>query len=299
MAKGIIKPGFVALAAIAILLAVTAACGGDATPTPTATTPPTATVAPTATSPAPTTTSPAAQPTATSRAAQPTPTAKPEPQGMRLIAPTGQRGGLDTPMYNYAYSSHWDMHAANALDSTRGARSLFNGLVHYDYRDPRIVLCDLCESWTLGKDGLTYTFKINPKANWSNGEPVTAEDVVFSLDRMVDPDAVRPRTSGLKPYYKSSRVIDDKTLQLVTKFQAAAFLKFLALDYMTIVNKKHVESTDPDKLDLFEGVLGSGAFVTEEFQVGEAWTLERNPNYFKDGLPFLDRVEVIVVPGAK
>ena len=209
----------------------------------------------------------------------------------------GRVGGLSLPMYNYSYSSHWDLHAANALDSTRGARSMFNGLVHYSFQDPRIVICDLCESWTLADDGLTYTFNINPEASWSNGEPVTAEDVVFSLDRMVDPNAVRPRTSALKPYYESSKVIDEKTLELTTKFPAAAFLKFLALDYMAIHNKKHVESLDPERLDLFDGVLGSGAFVPAGSRVGEAWTLERNPNYWKEGLPFLDKVEVIVVRG--
>ncbi len=305
MAKWIIKPWFVPIVAIAMLLAVSAACGGDAaTETPTATVAPTATTAaPTATdTPVPTaaTTSPTAT-TPPSATNTPVPTATPEVMkggvaDMSFVQ-EGRVGGLSLPMYNYSYSSHWDLHAANALDSTRGARSMFNGLVHYSFQDPRIVICDLCESWTLADDGLTYTFNINPGASWSNGEPVTAEDVVFSLDRMVDPNAVRPRTSALKPYYESSKVIDEKTLELTTKFPAAAFLKFLALDYMVIHNKKHVESLDPERLDLFDGVLGSGAFVPAGSRVGEAWTLERNPNYWKEGLPFLDKVEVIVVRG--
>ena len=305
MAKWIIKPWFVPIVAIAMLLAVSVACGGDdATEAPTSTTVPTATTAAPAGTDTPVPMATTASPTATappSATNTPVPTATPEAMKGGVVDMSfvmeGRVGGLSLPMYNYSYSSHWDMHAANALDSTRGARSMFNGLVHYSFQDPRIVICDLCESWTLADDGLTYTFNINPNANWSNGEPVTAEDVAFSLDRMVDPDAVRPRTSALKPYYESSKVIDEKTLELTTKFPAAAFLKFLALDYMVIHNKKHVESLDPESLDLFDGVLGSGAFVPVESLVGETWTLERNPNYWKEGLPFLDKVQVIVVRG--
>ena len=305
MTKWIIRPWFVPIVAIAMLLAVSVACGGDdATEAPTSTTAPTATTAAPAATDTPVPMATTASPTATappSATNTPVPTATPEAMKGGVVDMSfvmeGMVGGLSLPMYNYSYSSHWDMHAANALDSTRGARPMFNGLVHYYFRDPRIVVCDLCESWTLSDDGLTYTFDINPNANWSNGEPVTAEDVAFSLDRMVDPNAVRPRTSALKPYYESSKVIDEKTLEVTTKFPAAAFLKFLALDYMVIHNKKHVESLDPEGLDLFDGVLGSGAFVPVESLVGEAWTLERNPNYWKEGLPFLDKVQVIVVRG--
>ena len=203
---------------------------------------------------------------ATGPVSVPVPTATPVPQGKiggvedLSYVQAGKRGGLPLPMWNGAYASHWDLHGAPTLHSTRAARPLFSGLVHYSWKDPRVVVCDLCEHWILADDALTYTFKLNPKAVFSNGEPATAEDVVFSLDRMVDPNAVRPRAGAIKPYYKSSAVIDDKTVELTTKFPAAAFLKFLALDYMTIVNKKHVQSTDPEKLNLPEGVLGSGAF---------------------------------------
>jgi peptide/nickel transport system substrate-binding protein len=232
------------------------------------------------------------------------PTAEPEGEKMGMgdmaFIQDGKTGGLPLPMYNYAYASHWDLHVAPALDSTRAARPLYSGLVHYDFRDPRVVTCDLCENWTLGEDGLTYTFKLNPKATFSNGEKVTAEDVVFSLNRMVEEGEPRPRAGAIKPYYKSSTVIDETTVELATKFQAAAFLKFLALDYMTILNKKHVQNllaTDAEKLDLAEGVLGSGGFIDAGVKVGEAWTIERNPNYWKPGLPFLDQVQTIVVRG--
>ena len=261
-----------------LVLIIGAACGGD---DPTPTSPPTNTPAPTDV--------PA------------TPTAIPEATGMGMedlaFVQTGKYGGFPIPMWASAYASNWDLHKAPTLHSTRAARSLFNGLVHYDFKDNRNIICDLCESWTLADDGLTYTFKLNPKAVWSNGEPVTSTDVKFSLDRMVDPDQVFPRAKGIGTYYDSSKVIDATTLELVTKFPAAAFLKFLALDYMVILNKKHVESTDPETLDLPEGVMGSGGFLEAGVKVGEVYTVEKNPNYWKPGLPFLDRVETVVVKG--
>jgi ABC-type transport system substrate-binding protein len=268
------------LLGIPLLLAllIAAACGEDATPTA----PPTATTAPAV----PTATTAAAQPTATTaatkaatKAAQPTAMPQAKKFGMEDLAfvQKGKYGGFPIPMWASAYSSNWDLHKAPTLHSTRAVRALYNGLVHYDFKDNRNIICDLCESWSLAEDGVTYTFNINPKAIWSNGEPVTATDVKFSLDRMVDPDEVFPRAKGIGTYYDSSKAIDAKTLELVTKFPAAAFLKFLALDYMVIYNKKHVESTDPETLDQPEGAMGSGGFLEAGVLVGESYTVEKKP----------------------
>ena len=76
--------------------------------------------------------------------AQIPPTATPDPDAMMMIM--GEYGG-SIPLYNYAYASHFDLHVAPALDSTRGARAAFNGLVHYNFKNPQEVLCDLCTNW--------------------------------------------------------------------------------------------------------------------------------------------------------
>jgi len=275
-----------------LVLAAAVACGDDATPTSAATTAPTNTPVPTDTPVTEATNTPV--PGATSTTAPPaTPTAMPEPTDVPVVI-IGDFGGT-VPMYNYAYASHFDLHLAPALDSTRAGRPGFNGLVHYNFANPQEVICDLCTNWTLSDDGLTYTFNLNPAATWHNGAAVTAADVKFSLDRMVEAGQPRPRAGAIKAYYESSRVIDPTTVEVTTSFPAAAFLKFLALDYMVIVNKTH--TTSGVDVDLPDNVLGSGAFVLTDVTVGEGWSFEKNENYFKPGLPFLDRIDVVVVSG--
>ena len=224
--------------------------------------------------------------------AQIPPTATPDPEAMMMIM--GEYGG-SINLYNYAYASRFDLHAAQALDSTRGARAAFNGLVHYNFKNPREVLCDLCTNWKLSDDGLTYTFDINPAAIWQNGSPVTASDIKYSLDRMVEPGAIRPRSGAIKAYYESSRVIDPTTIDVKMSFPAGAFLKFLALDYMVMVSEAH--TTSGVDVTLPENVMGSGAFRLTEAVVGESWAFEKNDNYWKSGLPFLNRVDILVVRG--
>lgn len=67
---------------------------------------------------------------------------------------------------------------------------LFNNLIEYNPEtpEPGDLRCDLCTSWDLSDDGITYTYNINPDAKWWDGVPVTADDIVFSFESMVSPD---------------------------------------------------------------------------------------------------------------
>ena len=84
---------------------------------------------------------------------------------------------------------------------------IYNQLIEYnpETEDPFDLRGDLATSWELSKDGKVYTFHLNPKAKWHDGKPVTAEDVVYSMDSMVDADAKPPRVvtlPALNPYYE-------------------------------------------------------------------------------------------------
>ena len=73
---------------------------------------------------------------------------------------------------------------------------IYNQLIEYnpETEDPFDLRGDLATKWELSKDGKVYTFHLNPKAKWHDGKPVTAEDVVYSLDSIVDADAKPPRS---------------------------------------------------------------------------------------------------------
>ena len=195
---------------------------------------------------------------------------------------------------------HWDLHQSCCNPGPAASRDLFNNLLIYDPTDQLTIVGDLAKSWEWSGDGLTVTFKLWENAVWSDGQPVTADDVVFSLDRMIEKDVSRPRVKNITPYYDGSEAIDPNTAAVNTKFPTpAAFLPFLAVDFMSIQPKHVLEGRDDveEYFDDPENIVGSGAFiyVPGSLEVGQGWEFERNPNYFKDSLPFVDGKRTFVI----
>ena len=297
MAKVIIKPGFLALVAIAMLLAVTAACGGDdATATPVATVAPTPTTAaptaPTATTAAPTAPTATTAPTAITF---PTPTATAIPQATPTRTPTpeptvvGRYGG--NPTYtDPRFPRGWDPHLSG-FSSIHGS-GLYNQILEYNPLKADDIIGDLAKSWQISQDGLSYTFSIHEKVKWTDGKDLTADDVAFSINRMVEEG--KPRTtSKLRPYVESVEVIDRNTVKVNLKFRASAFIPFLAVEVMKVV-PKHILDQGID-LSLYDNVVGSGPFKTKSITKGNSWTTEKNAGYFKEGRPFFDTMSMIVI----
>ncbi len=195
---------------------------------------------------------------------------------------------------------HWDLHQSCCNPGPAASRDLFNNLLIYDPTDQLTIVGDLAKSWEWSDDGLTLTFKLWENAQWSDGQPVTSDDVVFSLNRMIEKDVSRPRVKNITPYYDGSEAIDPNTVAVKTKFPTpAAFLPFLAVDFMSIQPKHVLEGRD-DAEEFFddpENIVGSGAFlyIPGSLEIGQGWEFERNPNYFKDGLPFVDGKRTFVI----
>jgi peptide/nickel transport system substrate-binding protein len=205
----------------------------------------------------------------------------------------GKRGG-HIDFHHTVNPELWDTHRGATVHTIRPTRSLYNGIVAYSPVPPTDkVIGDLAQSWELADDGVTYTFRLHDNVKFSDGQPLTAEDVVFSLDRMVKEGEPRPRTGALRQYYESSKVIDATTVEVKTKFPSAAFLNFLGADYM-VVMPKHVLEAGVD-INLAKNIVGTGPFLQAGFERGSSYSFERNPNYFKEGLPFLDSAKVFVI----
>ena len=195
---------------------------------------------------------------------------------------------------------HWDLHQSCCNPGPAASRDLFNNLLIYDPTDQLTIVGDLAKSWEWADDGLTVTFELWENAVWSDGQPVTADDVVFSLDRMIQKDVSRPRVKNITPYYDGSEAVDPNTVAVSTKFpNPAAFLPFLAVDFMSIQPKHVLEAmADPEEeFDDPENIVGSGAFiyVPGSLEIGQGWEFERNPNYFKDNLPFAEGKQTFVI----
>jgi peptide/nickel transport system substrate-binding protein len=269
-----VKPKFMVIVPLLLVLALVAvACGDD--PTPTATPKPT--------------------PTATAIPATPTP----EPVAMMFpgFKDNGKYGGIIQTIYAIEVD-HWDLHQSCCAGGINTVRDLTNNLFYMDpdqspFRSD--IKGDLAKSWDWSADGKTLTVTIHEGAVWSDGVAVTAADVKFSLDRMVESGAgPRPRVRNITPYYASSTVVDDLTLDITTKFPTPpTLLSWLGVDYMAMV-PKHILEAGGD-IDSPEGFVGSGAYTLKNWEQGSGFEIEANPNYFKTGLPYLDgRQETLV-----
>jgi len=188
----------------------------------------------------------------------------------------------------------WDTHYCGSLFSCAIATSpRFNQLVEYDPVNPTKIIGDLAKSWEVNEDGTEYIFKIHD-ATWHDGTPVTAEDIVFSFDRIVEPDAIRNRTAALKDFYthKTAEVVDANTVKIPLKFPAATFLTTIAVDYYAMYPKHIAEGLSQDEINCCPAnLIGSGPWIFKSNQPKISWEHERNPNYFKTGRPFFDGIK--------
>ena len=233
--------------------------------------------------------------TATSAPATSAPaTATPRPTEEPSVQDVGIRGGF-IPTHAHGSPATWFAYPCASLTCLQAFAPLYNQLIEYDPEttDPTDLRGDLATTWDVSSDGLTYTFHLDGNAKWWDGQPVTAEDVVFSLDLMTDPDEPRPRAGRLKNYYASSRAIDAKTVEVTIKFAAAAFLPYLGLDVMKIFPKHHLE-TGVD-MKQWENQLGSGPFKLVKYDKDISYEYIRNDDYFKEGRPYWDGMEAFII----
>ncbi len=251
--------------------------------------------------------SPAAEPTATAAlapatAVPPTPTPVPESiafSGQASSNPNGKYGGT-IPMHVAGNVAHWNIMECGSGGTCMSPTAPFsNGIVHYNGEtpDPLDIRGDLATGWSLSSDGLTYVFDLPENARWHDGEPITADDVVFSLEEMVRTDVPRPRSGQIRPYYKASRAIDPETVEVELNFASSAFLAFLATDFMKLWPKHHV-GTDPatqKNMRLEENILGSGPFKMVKHEKDVSYEWEKNEDYFKEGLPYFDGMKYFII----
>ena len=188
-------------------------------------------------------------------------------------------------------AGQWDVHACSSLYSCNIPSSKrFNGLVEYNPVNPTEIIGDLASGWEVNKAGSEYIFTLHD-ASWHDGQPVTADDIVFSLDRIADPDAIRSRTGALRDMYQQgeAEAVDEKTIKIPLKFPAALFLTNVATDYMKMYPKHVAEGLTAEEMDLPSTFnVGSGPWIIKDFQTKISVEYERSPNYFKPGRPYFD-----------
>ncbi|MSP82313.1 MAG: ABC transporter substrate-binding protein [Alphaproteobacteria bacterium] len=152
----------------------------------------------------------------------------------------------------------------------------------------------LAESWEISADTLTYVFKLRD-AQFSNGQPVTVDDVVFSLRTAGGPTAAY--AFGFEPIL-AVEAADDSHVTITLKRPYTPLLSVLSLFAAAIVEKASFEA-DTDGFG--QKPVCSGPFRVEEYARGSSVVMVRNDNYWDIGvdgqpLPYLDRIEMLYVP---
>jgi len=162
---------------------------------------------------------------------------------------------------------------------------MFDTLVHADPDTAPEVSPALAESWSTSDDGLVWTFILRD-ATFSNGDPVTADDVKFSIDRLADPQ-INVNIPSLGTGIVGCTVVDAKTVSIELDRPVGAFLTNLSIFPASIVSKKLVEAEGDAH---WENPVGTGPFVLKEWVRGSHLVLARNERYWEAGLPYLDEV---------
>ena len=184
-------------------------------------------------------------------------------------------------------------------------KNIYAKLVDIKLEDGKfVVVPDLAEKWEMAEDGKTWTFYLRDGVVFDNGDPLTAEDVVFSLTRVVtlqkSPAWLFTDVLGLTE--ESVTAVDDKTVQIVTNGAPPNIvLTNLGGSNGGILNKKVVMANEKDG-DMGEAWLtdhsaGAGPYVLKEWKRNMMVRLEANSNYWR-GEPALKTIIVRDVPEA-
>jgi peptide/nickel transport system substrate-binding protein len=188
-------------------------------------------------------------------------------------------------------------HLNSAMDTTQHVKmvagKIFSGLIRYD-RDMNMSP-DLAESWSVAEDGLSITFNLRQGVKWHDGTPFTSKDVAYSVLRGFGQNngLVRAVFSNVADV----ETPDDHTAILRLKAPTPAIMMALPVATATIL-PAHIYDNGGNIREnpANQAPIGTGPFRFVEWQRGSSIVLERNPDYFEDGRPYLDRIVFAIIP---
>jgi peptide/nickel transport system substrate-binding protein len=177
--------------------------------------------------------------------------------------------------------------------------NLYSQLVRRGYPDETTVEPDIAERWDVSADRKTYTFHLRKNAKWHDGKPFTARDVEYWVARGKNPPTgVLSLFKGVFNEVASLQVIDDHTVAMTTAVPRPGFLLELAQPYNRLAHPRHLfEGKEPQRPDAVNYV-GTGPFKFKRYRRGSLFEIEKNPDYFVPGLPYLDGVQFYVTQDA-
>ncbi|MBO1531989.1 oligopeptide ABC transporter substrate-binding protein OppA [Psychrobacter sp. F1192] len=202
-----------------------------------------------------------------------------------------------------------DPHKVSGVPEAGVIRQMLEGLTSTDANGKTVP--GMATEWE-SADNKVWTFKLRD-ANWSNGDPVTAEDFVYSLRRVVDPNTASPYSSylvdaqvaGAKQIVEGEagvetlgvEAIDDKTLQVTLTDPVPYFPDMLIHTSVKPVHQKTVEEFG-DKWTSPDNIVVNGPYKVSKWQINDEIVLTRNPEYYDDANTTLETITMLPIPSS-
>ncbi|MBW1645862.1 MAG: peptide-binding protein, partial [Deltaproteobacteria bacterium] len=166
---------------------------------------------------------------------------------------------------------------------------VYNGLVRYD-KDLHLE-GELAESWEVSPDGLTITFHLRRGVKWHDGQPFTADDVMFTYQLIIDPKTPTAYAGDFQQV-KEAKVLDPYTFQVTYEKPFAPALSSWGLG---ILPKHLLAGQEITKSPLARHPVGTGPYKFSQWKTGEKIELVANDDYF-EGRPYIDRYRYRIIP---
>ena len=248
-----------------------------------------------------TTTESAAVPTA---AAAMTDTAPAEPAMEFPSAIAEEQYGLEpdegVPQYGgvLQLSAGEDPRSLNFLDNVAAGtggvlQGVYDRLIIWKFEggDPtwKEIAPGIADSWTISDDGKQWTFKLREDVVFHDGTPLTSADVKATYEHYVTPGDFRPPArSYVGPFVETIDAPDDYTVVLNLNAPAAVLLQNLSAAWANIVSKKDLDENGLEWFVTNSNGTGPFKWVPDKWERGVSFELEKNENYWQDGLPYMD-----------
>src|SRR5215831_9612359 len=209
---------------------------------------------------------------------------------------SAQKAGGILKMFTVDSPASMSIHEEATIIAERPMMGVFNNLVMFDQHARQsslgTIVPDLATGWSWSEDGTELTFPLRKGVLWHDGKPFTAKDVKCTWDMLAGNSSEKFRVNPRKGWYRNLAEVTTKGDSEVTfhlKRPQPALLMVLASGYSPIY-PCHIAPRD-----MRQHPIGTGPFKFVEFKPNEHIKVTRNPDYWKEGRPYLDGIEYTVI----
>jgi len=187
----------------------------------------------------------------------------------------------------------FDLHYDNSYIVAQPIGPLYNGLLTFDVYNHGQIIGDLAERWDIAPHGTQITFALRSGVTFHDGSAFTCADAKYSLEKLADPQRTSPALVAIMAdVFDRASCPNPLTLVMHLKRPSAAIVTLLAGAHTVMMPAgiaERVDRKDPKFL------IGTGPFKFKSYTPGVDFRAERNPHYWKPGLPHIDGYQAVVM----